>query len=85
MAAWGGHVHPHWRAHQGCTALCAERSSPHARLRVTTLNQVFFREGSGALTPLRLLAQNYCKSGRQLYAMLSRFGHVRFFATLWTP
>ena len=36
MAAWGGHVHPHWRAHQGCTALCTERSAPHARLRVTT-------------------------------------------------
>lgn len=36
MAAWGGHVHPHWRAHQGRMALCAERSAPRARLRVTT-------------------------------------------------
>ena len=36
MAAWGGHVHPYWRARPGRTAFSAERSAPRARLWVTT-------------------------------------------------
>ena len=82
MAAWGGHVHPHWRVRPGRMALCAERSAPRARLRVTTAScsePGFLLRRLWSIHPTEAAGSESLQVGEAALPMLSCFGCVRLF------